>query len=135
MNIELNSATENEVEYVDKVEKRESSFRKFRFLIAIGCLIFSFMMWCYASYIDDPIIQKRVSVHLDYNGIGVIECDSSHIVIYGEESKLSGITEIKVIVERNSFNQNNKMVVYWVGDLLPDGVYSHQEQIVVELVE
>ena len=40
MNIELNNATENEVEYVDKVEKRESSFRKFRFLIAIGCLIF-----------------------------------------------------------------------------------------------
>ena len=135
MKIELNNTTENEVEYVEKIDKRDSSFKKFRFLIIIACLAFSFMVWCYANYIDDPIIQKKVNVHLNYNGLGIIECNSQYIVIYGEESKLSSVTEIKVVVDRNSFNQNNKKVVYKINNILPEDVYSHQEEIVVELIE
>lgn len=133
MNIERNNATENEVEYVEKHYKHSSKFKKFELLVFIGCLAFSFIMWCYANYMDDPIIQKEVNLTFELNGNpGNGYLTSEPITIYGEESVLSGISSIKVQITQESYTKGEKMTVEVD---LPEHVYSHDNYIEVEFTK
>ena len=133
MNIERNNTTENEVEYVEKIHNPHSKFKKFELLVFIGCLAFAFMMWCYANYIDDPIIKKEVTLDFrldDQPGNGSVSSNPSTIVIYGEESILSGINKITVSVKREDFDEDRKITIEVK---LPDDVYTHDDEIEIEL--
>lgn len=129
MNIELNNNT-NEIEE-QKKDNQGSLLKKVKFcLLVIGCLIAGFAVWCYASYVDDPITQKEIVVHFEYDGVGSLIATPSKIRVYGEESKLSSLYEIKVLIDSDSFENGNKITVEVD---LPDGVYSHDNTIEVEL--
>ena len=61
MNIERNNETEYEVEYVEEyTPKTTSRYKKFQVFIFLGWLLLAFFVWCYANYLDDPIIQKEL---------------------------------------------------------------------------
>ena len=63
MNIELNNATENEIEYVeDEIDYTPKKFVKFRVLIILCCAVFSFFVWCYAHYLNDPILIDKMEI-------------------------------------------------------------------------
>ena len=131
MNIELENNATNEVEYAEKRDNHNSFFKRIKFcLLILICLLFAFSIWCYASYIDDPIMQKDVVVHFDFDGNGSLIATPSKIRVYGEESKLASLYEIKVLIDSDSFANGNKITVEVD---LPDGVYSHDNTIEVEL--
>ena len=129
MNIERNNATENEVEYVEKDYKQTSKFKKFELLVFIGCLAFAFLMWCYANYMDNPIIQKEVKLEFEYEGDGTILSIPSTIVIYGEESVLSNIQTITVKIDGTLKKGEKKTIKVD----LPEDVYSHNREIEIFL--
>lgn len=131
MNTELNEVVENEVEYAETNNKHSKRFKKYELLIFLGCLAFAFTMWCYANYIDDPIIQKDVDIYLVYEGDGSVVSNPTKIVIYGEESKLSNISEITVNVDAGSFSNGANKITIEID--LPEDVYSHNNEIEVEL--
>ena len=131
MNIELENNTENEIEYTEKTDDYNSFWKKIKFcLLILICLLSAFAIWCYASFVDDPIVQKDVTVHFDYDGNGYLMSTPSKITVYGEESKLASFYEIKVLIDSDSFADTNKITVEVD---LPDGVYSHDNVIEVEL--
>lgn len=138
MNIELDNVTENEVEYVEQKHTEKSRFKKFEILLFIGCLLFSFMMWSYANYIDDPIIEKEVSITLELNGGKVSErifSSTSKINVYGEESVLLGVYEIKIDVDRDEFEGEIYEITVDIADYLPEDVYTHEESITIQIVK
>ena len=132
MNIERSNTTENEVEYVDKIDKQPTRFKKLELLVFFGCLALAFLLWCYASYLDDPIIQKEVTLNFELNGNpgnGYVISNPSTIVIYGEESILSNINTVKVIINQETYNVGDKLDIEVE---LPNNVYSRDPQIEVE---
>ena len=137
MNIELNNETENEVEYAEKnnytVAKR---FKKFEIFIFLGCLVLAFMIWCYANYLDDPIIQKEITVYFVLEGGEAnedIETRSSKIVVYGEQSVISDMVAITNYVDRELFGDDKTKINYTID--YPDGVHSHITEIELELID
>lgn len=131
MNIEFDNNVTNEVEQSEKTGNQNSVWKQIKFfLLLLICFIFAFSIWCYASYIDDPIMQKDVVVHFDFDGNGSLIATPSKIRVYGEESKLASLYEIKVLIDSDSFANGNKITVEVD---LPDGVYSHDNTIEVEL--
>lgn len=131
MNIEHNNATENEVEYVEKTHTNISKFKKYEILIFIGCIAFAFMMWCYANFLDDPIIQKDVRVYVDvFDGDNFVERLESKISIYGEESVISKENGFYLEVGLESFGEDKKTQLTVK---LPEDVYSHDNKVEVEL--
>lgn len=136
MNIELNNATENEVEYAEKsnhlINKR---FKKYEIFVFLGCLVLAFLIWCYANYLDDPIIQKEITV--DFVLIKAeeqekISIHSKKIVVYGEQSVVADLVAITNYVDRNLFAEDNTKINYEID--YPDGVHSHQTHIEIELL-
>ncbi len=131
MNTELENDAVNEVEYIENTDDHHSFWKKIKFFVLILiCLVSAFAIWCYASYVDDPIMQKDVAVHFDFDGSGSLIATPSKITVYGEESKLVSLYEIKVLIDADSFSDSDKITIEVD---LPDGVYSHDNVIEVEL--
>lgn len=131
MNIELNNQTDNEVEYVEETNKTHTKFNRVQVLIMLACFAFAFVMWCYANFIDDPIIQKEIPIHIDYLGEEIIICKPSKVVVYGEKSELADVNEFKITLKRSDF-ANDKKISITID--LPEDVYSHDNEIQVELI-
>ena len=135
MNIELNNESEYEVEYVEEhIYETTSKYKKFQLFIFLGCLLLAFFVWCYANYLDDPIIQKEVPLifTVEANNGQVVQ-SSYTIVIYGEKSVLSEITEIENKVNYNEFSDGNLTINKTV--YLPSGVHSHDLDVELTLVK
>lgn len=138
MNVDFNNTSTDGVEQVENRTILNAKFKKFELLIFLGCLFFAFMMWCYATYLDDPIIQKEVNISLELDGGQATEWISPvstyQILIYGEESVISSIYEIKISVNREQFDEETKEIFIELTEYLPEDVYTHVEGINVKLI-
>lgn len=135
MNIEFNNATENEVEYAEKNNYSTSAkYKKYELLILLGCLVLAFLVWCYANYLDDPIIQKNVDlvVYLNDGNPGDEIFYYKKVTVYGEESLISTISEIQIEVDRDKFKDSNSEITVDID--YPTNVHSHQKTVTVKLV-
>ena len=134
MNIELNNSSEYEVEYVEETESSPvKKYRKFQLLIYLGCLLLAFLVWCYANYLDDPIIQKEVTLVITLDGVNSdqIVTSTHKIVIYGEKSVIAEIVEIKNNVNQNEFDKDSTTITKEID--FPEGVHSHKTTVEIQL--
>lgn len=140
MNIERNNETDNEVEYVDNstnlITKKS---RQRKIIIFVACLLFSFVVWCYANYLDDPIIKKDISIdlhnHISDVVLTVYDEDGNKIdkiEIYGEESNVNSIGNYRIEVYPSDFKDGS---TYIHKIELNDGVYSHTKEIKIVITE
>lgn len=138
MKIERNNNSEfevEEIEYEEKIAQTYSKrYKKMRILVYLVCLLLAFMVWCYAHYLDDPIVQKEVSLIVYLNGgesgEEIIQSQNK-ILIYGEASALSGVDKIENTINRNKFSEYNSPITIEID--LPDYVHSHKEYVDVTL--
>ena len=110
MNIERTNETENEVEFVEKeTEFTSRKITKTKILIFIACLIFSFVVWCYANYLDDPIIKKDLQINFSWDSsdrnVSFVAVDAEgkridFIEVYGEQSKVYPLDKITVKIKQ-----------------------------------
>ena len=141
MNIERSNETENEVEFVEKsTNLLPQKITKTQVLIFLACLVFSFIVWCYANYLDDPIIKKDISFNLVAEGFEkgvtfVIYNDDTEVdsfEIYGEKSTLYQINNYEIKIKPSDFENENGVYVHSLE--LKDGVHSHTEKIEIKLI-
>ena len=135
MNIELTNETENEVEFVEQNNTNtRKSFRKYELLVFLGCLLFAFIIWCYANYLEDPIIQKEVTVRFVLTNAedGEVITDSTEqVMIYGERSSLATVSVITVYVERSMFSKYDEPTMIPIE--YPEHIHSHVTGIELQL--
>lgn len=142
MNIERNNETNNEVEYVDNstnlISKRS---RQRKIIIFLACLVFSFVVWCYANYLDDPIIKKEISIDLYKQNFAADVVLAMYddkgekidkIEIYGEESSVNSVRNYRIEVYPSDFEDGT---TYIHKIELSDGVYSHTKEIKIVITE
>lgn len=136
MNIEFNNETEYDVEYVDdNLHSDAPKYKKYQILIFLGCLFLAFIVWCYANYLNNPIIQSEVPLIItlvDGENGETITQSTNYIVIYGEESVVSKITQIKNTVSVNQFSNGNKTIKIDID--FPNDIKSHQKEVEVTLI-
>ena len=139
MNIERTNETENEVEFVEKeTEFTSRKITKTKILIFIACLIFSFVVWCYANYLDDPIIKKDLQINFSWDSsdrnVSFVAVDAEgkridFIEVYGEQSKVYPLDKITVKIKQSQFVDGNDTIEVEIE--LPDDVHSHTQKITV----
>ena len=140
MNIERNNETDNEVEYVDNstnlITKKS---RQRKIIIFVACLLFSFVVWCYANYLDDPIIKKDISIdlhnHIDDVILTAYDEDGNKIdkiEIYGEESSLNSISSYRIEIYPSNFKDGSTYVCEIERG---EGIYSHTKTIKIVKTE
>ena len=105
MNIERNNETNNEVEYVDNstnlISKRS---RQRKIIIFLACLVFSFVVWCYANYLDDPIIKKEISIDLYKQSF------AADVVLAMYDEKGEKIDKIEIVSNNKKLTHLNQYV-------------------------
>ncbi len=132
-----NQISQNDVFDVENPEKAtgysQKKFKTIDILIFAACLILAFVFWCYALYVDDPIIEKGISVNFELVGGGegeYIAPEAKRIVVYGPLSKLS-TSSITVKVNRSEFNDYNTSVKIKI--TYPEGIGSDTTQVDLQL--
>lgn len=127
----------NEVKLENNHKSEEFSTRKIKkidVLVFIACLLIAFSVWCYASYLADPIVRQEISINLvleNGDASEYLTANDKTITVYGEKSVLSGVTSLTVKVDRSVFDSYNSDVVIDID--FPSGIQSHQEQVTVQL--
>ncbi len=127
----------NEIKLDNASKSEEFSAKKIKkidVLVFIACLLIAFSVWCYASYLDDPIVRQEITINLVLeNGEATeyLTANDKTIIVYGAKSVVSGITSLTVKVDRAEFHTYNTDVVIDMD--FPNGIQSHQEQITVQL--
>ncbi len=121
---------------IDSSNESNGKF-KLRFvdvLIFIVCLVAAFVFWCYALYVDDPVIEKTVIVNFileNANEGDKLSKGSAKIVVYGEQSLLARTRNINVTIDRAQFDLYNQDTV--ITFELPDNYYSETNEVVLQL--
>lgn len=145
MNIEINNQVENEVEveYVENINYSNNNFKKYGFFMFLGCLVLSFLVWCFANYLDDPIIKKGVPAKFDWDGentnvvFTIIDSKTGkeikEIEIYGEKSVLIYVNSISVELSESQFSDGKDIITIKLP--LEDGVHSHISEITIKKTE
>ena len=142
MNIELNNNTENEVEFVEKeIHHPSNKFEKLKIFVFLVCLVFAFVVWCYAHYLNDPIVlvEKNIEcVWLDGSGRGLqIEITDMEgkvidkLPVYAEKSVLDAVDAVTVELKKSYFENSDTKVV---DVIFPENVHGHTTQVIVRLV-
>ena len=127
----------NEVKLENNHKSEEFSTRKIKkidVLVFIACLLIAFSVWCYASYLADPIVRQEISINLvleNGDASEYLTANDKTITVYGEKSVLSGVTSLTVKVDRSVFDSYNSDVVIDID--FPSGIQSHHEQVTVQL--
>ena len=105
----------------ENVQKNEEySNRRFRnvdVLILIACFILAFSFWCYAHYINDPIVEKEITINFvldDAESFEYLEKDSYKFVVYGIQSELSNIEEVTIHINRSNFTSYNTETTIYI---------------------
>lgn len=127
-NDEENSVIENNAdnEQVEVHMKKQSGTGN-KFVIGMLCVLIAVVFWCYANYLDDPIIQKEITVDFVLvNGDATQDIlpDKVNILICGEKSLLNSITNdtITIHVDISAFKNQNE-INYKIN--FPKGLHSH----------
>jgi YbbR domain-containing protein len=142
MNINFTNENNPSVESVEFAEKSEQytkkGFKKVDILIFITCFLAAFFIWCYANYVNDPIIIKEVTV--EFVLVNAPENESINpskkkISVYGEKSVLNSITNntITIYVDRSEFEGEDKNIKY--DFKCPSGIHSHVDTFDITLEE
>ncbi len=133
MNDQIN---QQEVETSEKAPVyTQKRFKKVNFLIFALCLVMAFVFWCYALYLDDPIMEKVVTVNFVLEGgeaTDSITPVTRKVTVYGEKSVLSEINTITVKVNRNQFAEYNVDTVITIQ--YPKNIESVTKQLTLKLI-
>ena len=133
MNDQIN---QQEVETSEKTPVyTQKRFKKVNFLIFALCLVMAFVFWCYALYLDDPIMEKVVTVNFVLEGgeaTDSITPVTRKVTVYGEKSVLSEINTITVKVNRNQFAEYNVDTVITIQ--YPKNIESVTKQLTLKLI-
>ena len=109
MNNELNTPNTTEVNYSEADnEYSPKRFKAIDILIFGVCLVLAFAFWCYAVYLDDPIIEKNITVNFILEGGNANETlspASYTIQVFGKRSDLKDLTSLTVKVNRSDFKE------------------------------
>lgn len=134
MNTSYQSNDMNEIENPYKTDSSRK-FKKIDILIFIICLALAFAVWCYALFVDDPVIEKDVFLNVilengAYNE--ALELDVKSVTVYGARSVISEVSKIDISVARSDFSEYGEYIT--VDIKYPDGVAGDIEQIRIKLV-
>lgn len=125
--------TANEIDNSTEKSKR-SKFRFVDILIFVVCLVAAFIFWCYALYVDDPVIEKTIVVNFVLENAQEgdrLNKGSAKITVYGEQSLLTQTRNINVTVDRSQFDVYNQDTT--VTFELPENFYCESNEIVLQL--
>lgn len=132
-----NQISQNNVLDVENAEKAtgysQKKFKTVDILIFAACLILAFIFWCYALYVDDPIIEKGISVNfvlVDGADNEYVTPIAKRIVVYGPLSKLS-TSSITVKVNRSEFDDYNTATKIKIA--YPEGINSNTTHLELQL--
>lgn len=136
MNNDVNVINTPDVDYSDVPNNyKPKKFKAVDILIFVICLILAFAFWCYATYLDDPIIKKKVTVNFVVDGGNTNETLSpaSHtITVYGKRSLLNDLTSLTVKVNRSDFKEYDVSTL--VNIKYPNNISSDTKQIKLKLI-
>ena len=107
-NLNETTVTSQNIQKNDEYSNRR--FRNVDILILIACFLLAFTFWCYAHYINDPIIEKTITINFVLDGAESfehLEEDSYKFVVYGTQSELSNINEVTIHIDRSDFTSYN----------------------------
>lgn len=97
-------------------------FKKTDILIFIACLLFAFVFWCYALFVDDPVIERQVALYAVLEGGSADEyvvLSEVTVSVYGAESVMNSFGELTVYVDRDAFSATGESVTVEIA--YPDG--------------
>lgn len=98
----------NNNETVQKNEEYSTKkFKKIDILIFIVCILIAFFCWCYAHYVNDPIVEKELTLNFVLEGgesYEELSQDSITVTIYGISSKIADLNEVDIAINRSLFN-------------------------------
>ena len=103
MNNDVNVINTPDVDYSDVSNNyKPKKFKAVDILIFVVCLILAFAFWCYAIYLDDPIIEKKVTVNLIKNKKTYKICSLNNNIVIRIFSRIGGeirkiMTKIKIL--------------------------------------
>ena len=136
MNSELNTINSSEVNYSESSnEYRPKRFKVIDILIFGVCLVLAFAFWCYAVYLDDPIIEKNITVNFIVEGGNANETlspASYTIQVFGKRSDIKDLTSLTVKVNRSDFKEYD--VPTLINIRYPANVSSDTKQIKLKLI-
>ena len=124
---------------INDIDSSNENHGKFRLrfvdvLIFIVCLVAAFIFWCYALYVDDPVIEKTVIVNFileNANEGDKLSKSSAKIVVYGEQSLITQTRNINVTIDRAQFDLYNQDTV--ITFELSDNYHSETNEVVLQL--
>lgn len=137
MNKDLGTDYSSEFEY--QSDGKSSKGRKFRaidVLIFIICLFMAFVFWCYALYVDDPVIEKSITVNFVVDGgdsTDILTPASRRIVVYGKRSELNSVSAITVKIKKSEFKGYDTPTTITIQ--YPKNISSDTKQIVLKLTK
>ncbi|MGM9632517.1 MAG: hypothetical protein ACI3XL_05445 [Eubacteriales bacterium] len=123
-----------EIEYAERNSGNPRKIKKIDILIFILCICLAFIFWCYALYVDDPIIEKNITVNFVLEGGESNEFlmpATKKIVVYGEKSVLDNMTTVTVKVKRSDFTEYNTDTLITIE--FPNHIRSKTEQVILQL--
>lgn len=97
-------------DYLDNTKNIKQS-KNINFFIFLVCLLLAFIFWCYALYINDPVIQASVTVRFELVGGDTndqLSTTSKTMIVYGKRSFLDNKTVVNAKIQRSDFNEYNK---------------------------
>lgn len=126
-----NNADNEQVEV--HMKKRSGTGNKF--IIGMLCVLIAVVFWCYANYLDDPIIQKEITVDfvlVDGEKNQDIYPDKVNVVVFAEKSLLDSFQNntIPVYVKISEFN-DSKSINYKID--YPHGIHSNTNNKTLDL--
>lgn len=136
MNSNYQQEDMNELEISQRSDSYSSKkFKKIDILIFLSCLALAFVFWCYALYVDDPVIEKTLMIDMTLeNGSALerIELEEIRVSVIGPRSELTPISVIRMSVDRSEFSEYDEYIT--VELQYPDGIDGNVREIKVKLV-
>lgn len=116
-------------------EYSSKKINKFSVILFIGCIILSAAIWCYANFINDPMMEKEIMVNF------VLKNGASHeylspafsaFTFYGEKSVLDNMNVVTIEVDRSLFDSYGDPTS--VPIKYADNFHSHISEVILELM-
>lgn len=135
----MNNEFQNEVRTDVETNHRNEGysprrFKKIDILIFAMCLILAFVFWCYALYVNDPIMKKNVTINFVLEGESegeVLYNDSIRIPVYGERSILANKNTFTIQVDRSEFSEYGEETIVTID--FPENIDSDYKEVVLIL--
>ncbi|MBR2381362.1 MAG: hypothetical protein IKA84_02560 [Clostridia bacterium] len=122
-NVDDNYLENEQIEAYEPPKNRRGN----KIFICLICLLLSVVFWCYANYLNDPIIQKEITVYFVLvNGDASQDITPSKVpvLVYGEKSVINSIPNNTITVHVQLKDFENQTEINCEIDY-PKGVHSH----------